>query len=235
MTNEPLTQAIEDYLKAIYDLTESHPRVTTRQLAERMGVAPASVTGMLQRLAASNPPLVEYQKHRGAVLTPAGRRAALEVIRHHRLLETYLQHVLGYSWDEVHAEADRLEHVISEELEERIARALGDPQIDPHGEPIPARDLTMVPTHRVRLEELHAGQEAIIRQIGDTSCEMLRYLGEIGLVPGTEVEVLNRHPLDGNLSVRVGTRQFTLGPRITGSIFVQLKPASPQPPPSSNR
>lgn len=224
MTNEPLTQAVEDYLKAIYDLTESHPRVTTRQLAERMGVAPASVTGMLQRLAASDPPLVEYQKHRGAVLTPAGKRAALEVIRHHRLLETYLQHVLGYTWDEVHPEADRLEHVISEELEERIARALGDPQTDPHGEPIPTRELTMASSEQIRLEELYPGQEATVQRVGDTSREMLRYLGEIGLVPGARVKVLKRHPIDGNLSLEIGSQEITLGPRITGSIFVRVNP-----------
>lgn len=229
MTNEPLTQAVEDYLKAIYDLTESHPRVTTRQLAKRMGVAPASVTGMLQRMAASDPPLVEYQKHRGAALTLAGKRAALEVIRHHRLLETYLQHVLGYTWDEVHPEADRLEHVISEELEERIARALGDPQTDPHGEPIPTRELTMASYAQIRLEELHPGQEATVQRVGDTSQEMLRYLGEIGLVPGARVKVLKRHPIDGNLSLKIGSQEITLGPRITGNIFVQVNPPLSQP------
>ena len=146
---ENLTQSTEDYLKAIYDLTLNGERATTNQIAEQLGVKPASVTGMLKRLAASEPPLLEYRKHQGAGLTEEGRRAALEIVRHHRLLELFLHETLGYSWDEVHVEADRLEHVLSEEMEERIARVLGDPMHDPHGEPIPNRELHIWLSRRV--------------------------------------------------------------------------------------
>lgn len=138
-----LSQAAEDYMKTIYDITRTRPRALTNEIAERMGVTPASATGMVQKLAGAQPRLVDYRKHRGVALTPEGERAALEVIRHHRLLETYLREKLGYTPDEVHDEADRLEHVISEDLEERIARALDDPTVDPHGEPIPDRGLRM--------------------------------------------------------------------------------------------
>src|SRR5690349_2391225 len=141
--NEPLTQNIQDYLKAIYNLAKSDGSASTTALAARLGVAAPSVTGMIQKLASSTPPLVVYRKHQGVTLTPEGERAALEVIRHHRLIETYLVENLGYGWDEVHAEADRLEHAISENLEARIAAALGNPVRDPHGEPIPTVELVM--------------------------------------------------------------------------------------------
>src|SRR4030067_1334393 len=138
-----LTIAVQDYLKAIYELTAGGEPANTTALATRIGIAPASVTGMIQKLSRIKPPLVEYRKHQGVKLTAQGRKAALEVIRHHRLIEAWLVQTLGYSWDEVHAEAEQLEHAISEDFEARIASALGNPERDPHGEPIPSVTPTM--------------------------------------------------------------------------------------------
>lgn len=223
--NDPLTPAVEDYLKVIYDLTCQQERASTREIAERMGVAPASVTGMIQRLAGGDAPLLEYKKHRGVALTREGKRAALEIIRHHRLLETFLHQTLGYSWDEVHAEADRLEHVISEDFEERIARALGYPLVDPHGEPIPTRDLDVPPGETLaRLEDMRPEQAGVVQRVGDTTPEMLRYLSDIGLIPGAQVRVLEWFRFDGNLRLHVlgQASEIVLGPRITGQIYVSL-------------
>ena len=138
---ENLSQAIEDYLKAIYEIASTDGRATTQRIAAHLRVTPASVTGMIKKLAATDPPLVDYRKHRGVVLTGAGERVALEILRHHKLIELFLHQLLGYDLANVHAEADRLEHVISEEFEERISIALGDPERGPHGDPIPARDV----------------------------------------------------------------------------------------------
>ncbi len=140
---QSLTVSIQDYLKTIYELTENGKSASTNALAKKLDIKPASVTGMIQKLASSKPALVEYQKHQGVTLTKEGRKAALEVIRHHRLLEAWLVQTLGYSWDEVHEEAERLEHVISENFESRIAAAMGNPARDPHGELIPTADLKM--------------------------------------------------------------------------------------------
>ena len=140
---ELLSDSIQDYLKIIYELTQSGETASTTALARRLGIAPASVTGMMQKLASTKPALVEYHKHQGVTLTAAGKRAALEVIRHHRLIEAWLVQALGYSWDEVHEEAEKLEHALSEDLERRIAAAMGQPDRDPHGEPIPSVDLVM--------------------------------------------------------------------------------------------
>lgn len=225
-----LSPAFEDYLKVIYDLTSGaaagdlqEGRASTLQIAERMAVRPASVTGMLQRLAAYDPPLVDYQKHRGVSLTPTGRLAALEVVRHHRLLETFLHQKLGYSWDEVHSEADRLEHVLSEALEERIAVILGDPAYDPHGEPIPSRELRLPQASSLRLSELRPGQAAQIERVELSAPDALRYLGELHLLPGACLQVLAYSPLDGTLQVQVDDHPpATLGPRLSEFIFVKI-------------
>ena len=220
-----LTHAIEDYLKIIYDLSVIDAWVSTSQIAKALEVKPASVTGMIQKLAAVTPPLVEYRKHYGVILTPEGERVALEIIRHHRLLETFLHETLGFDWDAVHAEADRLEHVISEEFEERIAQVLGDPTHDPHGDPIPDRDLQM-PVHATTcLSELRVGQQARIERVRNDDCELLRYLSERGLLPGVEISILDYSPFDDNLYLQVQGRpeSIVLGPRITGQIFVELK------------
>jgi DtxR family Mn-dependent transcriptional regulator len=218
------SHATEDYLKTIYELTVNGERATTNQIAERLQVTPASVTGMLKRLAAVDPPLLEYQKHRGVELTPEGEAVALEVIRHHRLLELFLHETLGYSWDEVHGEADRLEHVISEELEERIALSLGDPLSDPHGEPIPTRELVLPSRSKIHLTDLRAGQEAVIQRVEDDDPELLRYFHSLGLVPQAQLQIVDYSQFDGNISLRVSDREdaIVLGPKVTRQIYVEV-------------
>jgi DtxR family Mn-dependent transcriptional regulator len=217
-----LTISIEDYLKSIYELTLAEERASTNQIAERMGVTPASVTGMLKRLATNDPPLLEYQKHHGVVLTAEGEKVALEMIRHHRLLELFLHESLGYPWDEVHAEADRLEHVISEAFEERIAQALGDPNHDPHGDPIPTRDLILPQTSWARLDMLREGQQAIVQRVDNETPELLRYLSSIGVIPGVRLDVVGFSEFDGNLHLRVGETVLVLGPGVTQQIYVEV-------------
>jgi DtxR family Mn-dependent transcriptional regulator len=226
MDRENFTQAIEDYLKIIYDLTAKHGRASTTRIAEALDVRPASVTGMVQKLATIEPPLVEYRKHRGVVLTPEGEQAALEVLRHHRLLEHFLHKTLGFSWDQVHEEADRLEHVISEEFEERLARVLGNPTHDPHGDPIPTRDLQMPTYSTLCLAELQMGQHAVVRRVGDKNPGLLRYFAEIGVVPGAHFDVIQYSPYDNNIKIKLLERDepVVLGPNITCEIFVEVIP-----------
>lgn len=202
-----LTHAIEDYIKAIHELSQVDGRATTNRIAGRLGVTPASVTGMVKKLAATRPPLVLYSRHRGVVLTEEGRRVALEIIRHHRLLELYLVQVLGYEWDAVHEEADRLEHVISEEFEERIARVLGDPERDPHGDPIPDRDLQVMQETGVGLNVLQAGDQAVIERVLDTTPETLQRLGDVGLIPGVHVTLVSMDDDDDSISLWIAGRE----------------------------
>ena len=218
---ETLTAPIQDYLKAIYELSARHGSASTTALAERMGVAPASVTGMIQRLAAALPPLVAYRKYQGVTLTPDGELAALKVIRSHRLLETYLVQVLGYGWDAVHEEACRLEHVISPDFEARIAAALGDPQRDPHGELIPTAQLTMPGDEAQSLADVRPPAQALVRRVA-ADAEFLRYLETLGLVPGARLEVREYSPFDQNLHLRVNGNDVVLGPAVTGKIYVEL-------------
>ena len=221
---EPLTQNIQDYLKAIYGLTSEGEEASTTALAARLGITSPSVTGMLQKLSTLQPPLVVYQKHQGARLTPEGERAALEVLRHHRLLEVYLVESLGYSWDAVHEEACKLEHVISEEFETRIAEQLGHPVRDPHGAPIPSVDLVMPPTEDVPLRGLHSRERAIVRRVRCEETSLLRHLESLGMVPGAELDVLEVSPFDANLTVQVaGRNPAVIGPAISSQIFVEIK------------
>ena len=222
--NNRFSTSIEDYLKVIYDLTQEQERASTNEIAERMGVTPASATGMVQRLAAANPPLIVYQKHHGVSLTVEGEQTALEIIRHHRLLEAFLLEKLGYTWDEVHDEADRLEHVISEELEERIAQALGDPSYDPHGDPIPDRQFQVPAQSSLRLSGLRPGDRAVVQRINDEDPELLRYLSSIGLTPHCDLTVLEVSPFDGNLvlSIPEQASSVVLGLRVTRQIYVSL-------------
>src|SRR5512142_281616 len=215
-----ITDSIQDYLKAIYELTVKSEPASTTALAARLGVEPASVTGMVQKLAAVRPPLVDYRKHHGVKLTAAGKRAALEVIRHHRLLEAWLVKTLGYSWDEVHVEAEKLEHVISEEFEERIAAALGDPIRDPHGEPIPSSDLVMPDDGSIALSFLEPGQRAVVRRVDAHDREFLRHIEELRLIPGTTVEVLDISPFDQVMHVKIQdkAKNAVLGPAITSRV-----------------
>jgi DtxR family Mn-dependent transcriptional regulator len=217
------SQSIEDYLKVIYELTRQSDRANTNQIAQAMKVTPASASEMVKRLADTRPPLVDYQKHHGVVLTPEGERVALEILRHHRLLEMFLYQILDYTWDEVHDEADRLEHVISEEFEERIAQALGNPLRDPHGDPIPSRDLHLPDEQATLLAELPPGAQVQISRVRSTDAQLLRYLSEHGLVPQAHLTVIDVSPFDDNLILLVeGTETpLVLGPKVAQKIFVE--------------
>lgn len=218
-----LTQPIEDYLKVIYQINQAGVRASTNEIAKALDIKPASVTGMIKKLAATDPPLVEYQRHHGVTLTRQGMLVALEILRHHRLLEMFLHQILGYQWDEVHAEADRLEHVISEEFEERIAEALGNPSHDPHGDPIPDRDLRMPEYSRVSLADLRPQQSAIISRVNSADPEFLRYLNNLGMIPGAQVTVISMSPYDQNQAFQVEGRPdpVVLGPVITRQIYIR--------------
>jgi DtxR family transcriptional regulator, Mn-dependent transcriptional regulator len=216
-----ITISVQDYLKNIYELTENGESASTNALAQKMKVRAPSVTGMIQKMAAAEPALVEYQKHQGVTLTKAGRRAALEVIRHHRLLEAWLVQTLGYSWDEVHEEAERLEHVISEDFESRIAAAMGHPVRDPHGELIPRADLTMPIDKSTPLSSLRPKQTAVIKRVIASDPALLRYLDELGLTPGARIEIKEYSSFDHNLTIKVGQKSFVLGLNITSKVFIE--------------
>lgn len=217
--DDVITHAMEDYLKVIYGLQTETDKVTTQAIAERLSVQSPSVTNMIKRLADLK--LVEHTPYRGVLLTATGERAALEVIRHHRLLELYLSDALGYSWDEVHAEAERLEHSISEEFEARIDRALGYPTFDPHGDPIPSVEGDIQPTAQLVLAELEPGDTAIVERVWDRDPEMLRYLGGLGLYPNAEVEVVERFPFGGPLRVRVLGQEHIIGRELATAVHVR--------------
>jgi len=216
-----LTISVQDYLKAIYELTSDGEPANTTALATRLRIAPASVTGMIQKLSKLKPPLVEYRKHQGVKLSAQGKKAALEVIRHHRLIEAWLVQTLGYSWDEVHAEAEKLEHAISEDFEARIASALGNPERDPHGDPIPSVNLTMPKETLLPLSALRPGQAAMIKRVNAENPELLRHLDNLGLVPGTKIEITDYSPYDHNLTVRIDKQDSVLGLAVSTKIFVE--------------
>jgi DtxR family Mn-dependent transcriptional regulator len=218
MEGRPVSQAIEDYLKAIYRLEQREGKVTTKALALSLDVAAPSVTAMIKRLHAMR--LVRYTRYRGVVLTPAGRRMALEVIRHHRLLELYLVEALGLPWDQVHDEAERLEHVISEGLEERIAEILGHPVADPHGDPIPTKEGEMEEPLYLPLSELEPGTVAIIKRVGDQDPAKLRYLGTLGLFPRIRVTMVEKAPFGGPMFLEVGATRFALAEELARHIYV---------------
>ncbi|MCO5187855.1 MAG: metal-dependent transcriptional regulator [Anaerolineae bacterium] len=212
-------QAVEDYLKTIYKLARTESPVSTSRLAEARDVKPASATGMIKRL--SNLGLADYEKHRGVTLTPEGEQIALEVIRHHRLIELYLIEALGFTWDEVHDEADLLEHVISEKLEERIAAVLGNPQFDPHGDPIPSKEGTIEIIAARSLTLVEAGQTVrVIRVRDDHKGDLLRYLAQRGLQPGVEVMVTSVEPFDGPLTIMVAGNEHIIGRKAAGAVLV---------------
>ena len=219
-----ISPASQDYLKAIYDLSEQHGRASTSQIADQLAIKPASVTGMLQKMALDEPPLVTYKKHQGVTLTPEGEMAALEIVRHHRLIELFLHEILGYSWDEVHEEAERLEHVISEDMERRMAAVLGNPERDPHGHPIPTQELTIATMTDMPMSNLRPGQEAVVQRVHDTDSELLRYLDNLGLRPSSRVKAINYVPFDQTLHVKIEAlpEVVVLGPRITREVFVEL-------------
>lgn len=191
-------------------------------LGEQRGSKPGSVTGMIKKLAEMN--LVQHTPYQGVQLTAAGERVALEVIRHHRLIELYLVEALGYSWDEVHEEAERLEHVISEKLEARIAAHLGHPDVDPHGDPIPTLEGTLPVSDDLRLADLAVAERGRVVRVRDQGAERLRYLADIGLIPGACVEVTESAPFDGPVSLRVGENVHALDRRMARSIVVERVP-----------
>lgn len=200
------TESVDDYLKAILELSgPPGERATSNALAGHLGVRAASVTGMLQKLAAQKPSYVKYEKHHGVRLTPAGKMRALEVLRHHRLLERFLHDCLGYSWDEVHDDAERLEHFISERLEDRIAAKLGDPQTDPHGHPIPERNGALPARPEVLLSKWACGVKAVISSVSDRDPSALREMERLGLKPGVAIAV-EAGTRNATLLVRIGKR-----------------------------
>jgi len=220
MSRAPLSQTAEDYLKEIYKLEVERGRATTVALAERRGVSPPSVTSMLKKLAALK--LVEHERYRGVKLTVAGRKAAVEVVRHHRLLEQYLAETLGLPIDEVHAEADRLEHVLSEELEALIAAKLGHPTVDPHGDPIPTADLVIEERPTLCLADVPVGTQATFVRISDSDPEMLRYLAERGIAPPAPLEVVDKQPFGGPTFARFGADVHVLGGALAAAMRVEL-------------
>jgi DtxR family Mn-dependent transcriptional regulator len=216
------SEAVEDYTKAIYALADRREGpVGTSELAERLGVSPGTVTAMLKRLDELG--LVRYEPYHGVSLTPDGEKVALEVIRHHRLLEAFLVEALKVPWDRVHDEAEVLEHYISEDLEERMAAALGDPAVDPHGDPIPDRGLALGAEQAVALTELKPGTVAVLRRVSDSNPEMLRYLAERGIRPGTRLRMRSAEPFGGPLLVEVDGREHALGGELAGRMRVEVQ------------
>jgi DtxR family Mn-dependent transcriptional regulator len=213
-----LSQAIQDYLKELYSLQAAGKRATTSELARRMGVSAPSATGMIKKLAELG--LVEHTPYKGASLTEDGQRTALEVVRHHRLLEQYLSQTLGLSLDEVHAEADRLEHALSEALEAHIDKTLGYPTHDPHGDPIPDANLRIAEGGLRSLAALETGDEATIRRVPDSDGELLRYLSKLRLTPGRRVRIAGSEPFGGPVTVAVGNARHPISRELAGLIGV---------------
>lgn len=213
------TEAVEDFLKAVYLLERQQSPVATTTIAAELGIKPPSVTEMARKLAAHG--LLKHQKYKGIRLTEAGRRIALEVIRHHRLIEMYLTEALGYTWDEVHEEADRLEHVISEQFEARIAAAMGHPDHDPHGDPIPALDGSLPMQELTTLPEAVPGQPCLIHRITDQSPEMLRHLSGLGLVPGAQIVVTGHISPSGTIDLLIEDIASTVAADIARHILVK--------------
>ena len=212
-----LSKYLENYLKTIWILQKEHGLVSTNLIAEAMEVSAASVTSMLKKL--NGMKLVDYAPYQGATLTGRGEKVALEVLRHHRLLELYLSEVVGMSWDQVHAEAEELEHALSEELEAILFEKLGRPTRDPHGDPIPSLDGEMV-TEGTNLLEAAPGESLLVIRVRDRNPEILRYLSAMGLLPGVEITVLERLPFNGPLRIQVGKSEHTLGREVSEEIFV---------------
>jgi DtxR family Mn-dependent transcriptional regulator len=217
--------AVEDYAKAIFALqARTGEPVATTALARRLGITPGSVSAMLKKLGELG--LIEHAPYRGVSLTPDGRALALEVIRHHRLLESFLSKELGMSWDRVHAEAEVLEHVLSEELEELIAAKLGNPTVDPHGDPIPTAKLELDEAPTRSVESLSAGDRGIFVRVSDSDPEMLRYLADCGIAPGERLAVLERQPFGGPLLIAFGEREHAIGGQLALAMRVAVDPGN---------
>ena len=216
---DALTGPVEDYLKAIYALGRGTGAVATNDIAQRLLIAPASVSGMVRRLAEQG--LLSYERYRGVKLTERGRRAALRTLRRHRIIESYLSKALSYPWDRVHAEAERLEHAASDELVDRMASAIGEPNVDPHGAPIPSREGLVDETEYFPLAELGAGLGVRVVRVSDEDPEMLRYLAEIGIIPGVEVLIVSKAPFSGPITLRIGAILQSIGPSLAAQVLVE--------------
>ena len=220
-TSDKLSRSAQDFLRTIYKLQAAETPVQTTALAERLGISPPSVTGMVERLAQAG--LLRHTRYHGVELTDAGAAAALEVIRHHRWWELFLHRALQIPLDQVHAEAERLEHELSDALEERMAGVPGDPILDPHGDPIPARDGSVADAFHPTLARVPSGGRAIVRRVPDSDAALLRYLESLGLVPGATVEVLIREPFGGPIILRVGEQQRVVGVELAGRVLVEME------------
>lgn len=212
-------EAIEDYLKTIYEIQRAEGKVATTVLAKNLRIAPASATGMIKKLSEMN--LVTHQKYQGVKLTKTGEKIALEVIRHHRLIEVFLSEALGVPWDKVHEEAEKWEHVLSEEMEDRIDKLLGFPTSDPHGSPIPKRNGEMNDNPTLRLSDLKIGEKATIAEVNDLDPELLRYVGKLGLYPETKICINDIAPFDGPFEIRAGNQELTVGRKAANHILVK--------------
>ncbi len=217
----PLSSAVEDYLKAIYQLQNAKGAVTTTALADALDVSAASVTNMIKKLAEMK--LVRHLRYRGVELTPAGEKSALEIVRHHRLIELFLNETLGIPWDQVHTEANRLEHVLSDNLEDHIAAFLGNPTEDPHGDPIPTKAGVVAPDAPQSLVDLEPGTRVTVRRITDQDSAHLRYLQKLGLMPNVTVEFVDAAPFDGPIRVRVGSHEHSLDQHLARHIRVSRR------------
>ena len=214
-----LTASVEDYLKAIYELERTGEPAATTGLASLLGVTPASVTGMVGRLAEQG--LLTHRRYRGVRLTAKGRHAALRTIRRHRVIESYLVRALGYRWDEVDVEAERLEHAASDEFVDRMAAAIGEPTSDPHGAPIPSREGTVAEARYRTLADLAVGASAEVMQVSDDDPSLLRYLDDLAIRPGSAVRVVDRAPFGGPITVRVGDATRVVGPGLAERVMVR--------------
>ena len=213
------TQAMEDYLKAIYSLQQDNEVVSNNSIAQAVGTSPAATTKMVKQLAENR--LIDHAPYQGVRLTPAGEKIALEIVRHHRLIELYLHEALGYDWDQVHAEAEKLEHHISEEFEARIDKLLNFPLHDPHGDPIPMRDGTIAAPRGTALDIANEGELLVISRVRDSSSEALRFLHQLGMRLGTVVEVLEKQPFNGPITLKIGDKTQTIGRELAGHVFVE--------------
>ncbi len=218
----PLTAPVEDYLKAIYEIERSGNAAGTKEIADALRIAPASVSGMVRRLAEQG--LITHKRYRGVRLTDKGRRAALLTLRRHRVIEAYLAEALGYPWDRVHQEAELLEHAASDELVDRMAAAIGEPETDPHGAPIPSRNGTIDERRLLSLDDLPPAAEVRIMRVEDGDPERLRYLGGLGIRPGAKVRVVEREPFGGPITVRVARTERKIGPELAREVLVTPPP-----------
>jgi DtxR family transcriptional regulator, Mn-dependent transcriptional regulator len=216
-----LTAPVEDYLKAIYDLERSGDAAGTNEIAALLAIAPASVSGMVRRLADQG--LIRHERYKGVRLTASGRRAALRTLRRHRIIESYLVQALGYPWDRVHDEAERLEHSASDELIDRMAAAIGEPLRDPHGAPIPTREGSVDDRPLPSLAELEPGIAAHVCRVADEDAERLRYLAEVGITPGTVVKVVGREPFDGPLTLQLPDGRRTIGRGLAEQVLIEIE------------